>query len=492
MKTNSVKHTIEFTTNIPGSKVSTLDPKNISYSDLFTKSINMDSTMYIDNATPIDDFGSMNREEIKNTLFNKTKYHKFIKGKQGIPIKDNNKDDIILDNNKDDIIFSYLTNIFTTYPKSNNIKQTENLKKNIKNGLKFDIPFKNDTYTYLHINGTYYTISRVIFRNNSIDKLENKKFFELYDDYTAWKRSTQIQRKTALNASENGLTKRLEIIQSTIKEKINIKGENKELITYLESVSKIKHDYAKSKKTSSYTSERIDNMLEAFNVINKTIHTDIGDLTAVSKLVEAVHDVDSGWSSLNTDATLFRNFRLRRELFVNFKKLLDQHVKKMTLYDDVNKDQYTDMYKDPNNFKGESMYKPFIDLNVYVSTHYEIYGTHTLPSIKNDIQNRVYVPIVKEEDANHYEKINLHFDLIKGKITDDNKGKIGCEYSDINLAARFDKLIGAVDDDPSLFEYLPLHEAVSNTGKPKQKTKGGQRKTKNNINLKNKTRRNKK
>ena len=507
---NSVKHTIEFTTNVPGSKVSVLDPKNITYSDLFTKSGKMDTTIYIDSTMFIDDFGSMTREEVKHTLFNKTKYHNFVKGKQGVLINNDNKDDLII---------SYLTNIFTTYPKTHNVKQTKNLKKKINHGLKVNLPFKNDVYTYLNVNGTDYTISRVIFRNFSGDKRENKKFFELYEDYIAWRHShSKIEnRKMAEATSANILTKHLESIQKSIrKDPITItikttknnettkKDETetsyvkKELIAYLEYVSKIKHDYGKSSTSSSNTSERIDNMLEAFNTINNfdiTTSSDIGNLLSVSKLIEAVHDVDSGWSSLNTDATLFRNFRINRELFSNFKKLLDQHIKKLTLSYDVKQNQYTDKYKDPNNFKGESMYKPFIDLNVHVSTHYEIYGTHNYDGsggVFYNIKNHVYVPIVKAEGANYNEKLNLHFDLIKGKITDDNKGNIGCEYSDANLANRFDKLIGVIDDDPSSFDNLPLHEAVTKTEKPKQKPKGGKRKTKSKVNPKNKTRRSKK
>ena len=510
---NSVKHTIEYTTNIPGSKVSILDPNNITYSDLFVKPIQMNSIIYIHSAKHIDDFSAMNKEEIKNILFNKQKYDKFTENKLGKPINDNNKDDLI---------FSYLTNIFTTYPKSNNIKQTTELTRNIKHGLKFDMPFKNNVYTYLNINGTYYTISRVIFRNDSSEKSENKKLLELYEDYKVWKHAKKGTRQAAIKASVNELEKRLKIIQQLLKEQIpikkktaiqsNDKTEDKDLIDYLTMVSDEKMTYATKESRTSNTSKRIDNMLEAFNVINDYVINDLGKdkltpdievLEKVLKLVEASHDVDDGWAKLNIDATLFRKFRLNRSIFTDFKKLLDQHVMKLTLSRDVDEGQYTDMYKDSKNYKGESIYKPFTDLNAHLSTHYEIYGTHnyenthkyqdTSGGIIDDIKNKVYVPIVNKKEANNNEKINIHLDLIKGKITDDNKGNMGCEYSDANLAERFDKLIGAVEPETTDWNYLPLYDAVTKTEKPTQKSKGGKRKTtKNNTNPKSKTRRNKK
>jgi hypothetical protein len=150
--------TIIFTTNIPGDKEHILDPTNISYSDEPDSKITRTTNKlyyYNDKIINPNDLSNKSRPSILNILFNKTRFENLVQTNFDDP--GGLKDDEIITSN----IMTYIENIFTTFPKNYNIKNINNV--NNKSGLKFSLPYSNIPYTYLKVNGTEHTVSRVVY-----------------------------------------------------------------------------------------------------------------------------------------------------------------------------------------------------------------------------------------------------------------------------------------------------------------------------------------
>ena len=126
--------TIIFKTNIPGDKEHTLDPTIISYSDnpdlKITKTTNK-LYYYNDKIINPSFFTNLKRQNILNILFNKNRFEKFAHAH--FNASDDLQPDQIITKNA----LSYIENIFTTFPKSYNIKQISNANK--PGGLKLSI-----------------------------------------------------------------------------------------------------------------------------------------------------------------------------------------------------------------------------------------------------------------------------------------------------------------------------------------------------------------
>lgn len=180
--------TIVFTTNIPGDKEHTLDPTNISYSnfpDINITNIAKKIYFHSDKLLNSNFFRNKTRPDIISILFNKNRFEK-ITGDIFDVSGGLSKDTIITTN-----ILKYIEHIFTTFPKSNNIKNINNI--NNSGGLKLSIPFTTIPYTYLKVNGTEHTVSRVVYYD---DKQKDKISLEIINDYNEfdkWYRETNIE-----------------------------------------------------------------------------------------------------------------------------------------------------------------------------------------------------------------------------------------------------------------------------------------------------------
>jgi hypothetical protein len=172
--------TIIFTTNIPGDKEYTLDPNNISYSDnpdlKITRTTNKFYS-YNDKIINPSFFKGKTRSSILSILFNKNRFEQF--AYPHFENSDNDKKENITKN-----ALSYIENIFTTFPKSYNIKQIANVNK--PGGLKLSIPFTSIPYTYLKVNGTDHTVSRVVYYDDTAKDDISVEILNDLNEFSNW------------------------------------------------------------------------------------------------------------------------------------------------------------------------------------------------------------------------------------------------------------------------------------------------------------------
>ena len=111
-----------------------------------------------------------------NVLFNKNRFEQILQ-KEFDASGGLNSDEIIKTN-----IMTYIEHIFTTFPKNYNIKNINNLNKS--SGLKFSLPYATIPYTYLNIDGTPHTVSRVVYYDKQNDSIS----LELINDYNEFEK----------------------------------------------------------------------------------------------------------------------------------------------------------------------------------------------------------------------------------------------------------------------------------------------------------------
>jgi len=172
--------TIIFTTNIPGDKEYTLDPTNISYSDEPDSKITKTTKkLYYHNDAIIKPnyLTNLTRSNVLNVLFNKNRFEQILQ-KEFDASGGLNSDEIIKTN-----IMTYIEHIFTTFPKNYNIKNINNLNKS--SGIKFSLPYATVPYTYLNIDGTPHTVSRVVYYD---DKQKDSISLEIINDYNEFEK----------------------------------------------------------------------------------------------------------------------------------------------------------------------------------------------------------------------------------------------------------------------------------------------------------------
>jgi len=172
--------TIIFTTNIPGDKEYTLDPTNISYSDEPDSKITKTTKkLYYHNDAIIKPnyLTNLTRSNVLNVLFNKNRFEQILQ-KEFDASGGLNSDEIIKTN-----IMTYIEHIFTTFPKNYNIKNINNLNKS--SGIKFSLPYATIPYTYLNIDGTPHTVSRVVYYD---DKQKDSISLEIINDYNEFEK----------------------------------------------------------------------------------------------------------------------------------------------------------------------------------------------------------------------------------------------------------------------------------------------------------------
>lgn len=178
--------TIIFTTNIPGDKEYTLNPTNISYSDEpDSKITHTTNKIYFFNDKVINNkfFSNLKKTNILSIIFNKKRFDKlaFAKDdKENSPQLDERE--IITSN-----IMSYIENIFTTFPKSYNIKNINNMNNmNNMGSLKFSLPYSSIPYTYLNVDGTDHTVSRVVYYDDKQNDRISLEIINYYNEFDKW------------------------------------------------------------------------------------------------------------------------------------------------------------------------------------------------------------------------------------------------------------------------------------------------------------------
>jgi len=173
--------TIIFTTNIPGDKEYTLDPTNISYSDEPDSKITKTTKkLYYHNDAIIKPnyLTNLTRSNVLNVLFNKNRFEQILQ-KEFDASDGLNSDEIIKTN-----IMTYIEHIFTTFPKNYNIKNINNLNKS--SGIKFSLPYATIPYTYLNIDGTPHTVSRVVYYDDNQKDSISLEIINDYNEFDKW------------------------------------------------------------------------------------------------------------------------------------------------------------------------------------------------------------------------------------------------------------------------------------------------------------------
>ena len=186
--------TIVFTTNIPGDKEYTLDPTNISYSDEPDSKITKTTKkLYYHNDAIIKPnyLTNLTRSNVLNVLFNKNRFEQILQ-KEFDASGGLNSDEIIKTN-----IMTYIEHIFTTFPKNYNIKNINNSNKS--SGIKFSLPYATIPYTYLKIDGTPHTVSRVVYYD---DKQKDSISLEIINDYNEFEKWYPNQTKLKKNFAD--------------------------------------------------------------------------------------------------------------------------------------------------------------------------------------------------------------------------------------------------------------------------------------------------
>jgi len=304
-KKQSSLGTIVFTTNIPGDKEHTLDPTIISYSDnpdlKITKTTNKFYS-YNDKIINPSFFTGKTRSNILNILFNKNRFEKF-----AYPHFDasNNQEVINQEVINQEVItknaLSYIENIFTTFPKSYNIKQIANANK--PGGLKLSIPFTSIPYTYLKVNGMDHTVSRVIYYDDMAKNdisVEILNDFNEFDNWVTGKNTDKVFKEPLVKNFEKLFDKNM-----TKTNLINTFGEGNGTRTFDKEITALEEEIRKK-------DEDIDRLNKEIKIIEYNLELP-NDTWIKSKVNNKYDDIKNWFEEYfkkNDKGTLLTNFVL--------------------------------------------------------------------------------------------------------------------------------------------------------------------------------------
>lgn len=426
---------IVFTTNIPGSKEQTLNPKNISYSDNpDLKLTNTTSKIYFYSFKIINSeyLAGQSRSNLLNILFNKNRFEK-------IP-DEHFEDTELLDTaqTRDQIVTSnittYIERIFTTFPKSYNIKR--NTAKDNRGGLNFTLPFVDIPYTYLNVDGAAHTVSRVVYYDDNKD-ITARNILKDYDEFLKW-----YTEKNRSHVFIDQLIKDFEKLFDT--ESSKALSENI-----------VKMDANNNKRTSFETAIKTsyDELLGYKNTL-----VEIAD---EAETIDKAQIIDKAYTVSRTFSDQIKETKkkaLSRQLIPSHKandilKLLTLFQTHYEIYANLKNQMYnTDMLK--SKYDRYSRYNEYIRFLRKIKSVYEYKDDFELSNLEEMIGSGV----LKKQGNNSgfdNESIRLHIDLIKGKVNNENITQIECEYKDNDLVDRWNKLDLIIDSDD--IEYLPYH-----------------------------------
>lgn len=468
----------KFTTNIPGEeKEHTLDPKHLYYSDelnIKLKKTESKVTYWVDYLLNGDSLQFNNKAEVLNTLFNKKQFGNIPKSSFFFDKKSSIHENA----------FVYISNIFNTYPKSNNIKRVSKMSE--KHGPKFDPPFSGVPYNYIKINGSPYTVSRVILIDNDREDKTNKNILEEYKKFTDWKETISSKGSLLKKEMEKEIKRVLDDSRKDNLKTLFFEGKIDEMLGQIRLAIDGRRN---SGRTDIYKN------LEIFEKDIEGINKEILDL---SQNVINIDNIDDNYTKLNTIYTIMIELdlshvsrALSKKLFSSYKfknviKVLKRFIDHYRIYDALNKERY-----DPDlidiNIKNIPHFAPYIEFLRKIKKLYNP-SEFDLKKLEKKI-NKKELTEVKDNIDFENEVVNLHIDLIKGEVNDENSKMVGCDYKDNDLVTRWDELMDIKYSDDA---YTPLPFYNINEDKKKGKAKTGGKYTRKRKNRSKRYTRNKK
>ena len=190
---------IEYYTNIPNDKVHNLNFKDIQYSNEQNNSGSSQDKLYYSKSKYVNLETISSKNDVKTILTNEKKFKNFIKNNYKTD-KDKDKDK---DKDMKRIYMDYISSLFTTFPKTDNIKSITNIQNGTSRGLKIDNPFDSNIFTYLNVNGTPHTVSRVVIYDDNKKDKTNKPILDEYEKYTKWHNNAENKKIIEDSMSKN-------------------------------------------------------------------------------------------------------------------------------------------------------------------------------------------------------------------------------------------------------------------------------------------------
>jgi hypothetical protein len=470
---------IDYYTNIPNDKVHNLKFKDIQYSNESNNSGSSQDKVYYSKSRYANLESVSNKNDIKKILSNEKKFKLFIKNNY-TAIKKTSND---IDSNR--IYMDYISSLFTTFPKTDNIKSIKNMQEGTSRGLKMDNPFASNIFTYLNVNGTPHTVSRVVIYDDNKKDKANKTIIDEYAKYKKWR-----SNETNKNIVDNGMINKInELITDKSKiynlHKLFLEKEKEEgkettkidkIILMLDTLIQKKEPKGKkpdSDKSKVYSDiylelknirndmNDIKNLLAIFdNVDLKSDETKSKISGYLKKIYDIIRDINISKTSPIIDKKL-----LSSQKITNLKTLLQSFVEHAEIYETY-KDETYDKSILKYDMSERKELKPFIKFIKMIQDKYNPNISFELKDLEDKLKDGTLYDISRD-DSFDSASLRIHIDLIKGKVNAENKNDVICYFNDNDLKERWDKLMNEQVFEEEL-EYLPYFD-IDSKNKPDKK-----------------------
>ena len=461
------KFSIDYYTNIPNGKEHRLTYKDIQYNDVPNNSGSSNDKFYYSNNKSINLESVHNKNDIKNILSNEKKFKSFL--------KDNYTENATKDNMKQ-IYLNYISVLFTTFPKPNNIKLITEMSKS--HGIKVDNPFASNTYTYLNVNGTPHTVSRVIIYDDKKEDKINKTVLDEYENYKKWMSNTNTEKvvragiknkikellsdnikkyniyrlflkETTIEKTETNITHIVNMIEGLKKKKKRKETPSVGQTDIFLELESIYNDFTRIKDIIE-TNENIKN----FNNTNEPIILDNSKIIVVIPLLKEIYEIINDLN-ISKSSSIIDKKLLSTQKITELKKLLKDFVEYAEIYEVYQSKKYDNNILN-YDISGSKELKPFVKFLKMIRDKYNPNITFDLDKFE-DMLNEGELYDVSKDETFDSDSIKIHIDLIKGKVNDENYKNVMCYYNDNDLKDRWDKLMSIKLDDEK-FEYLPYFD----------------------------------
>ena len=490
---------IEYYTNIPNDKVHNLNFKDIQYSNEPNNSGSSQDKLYYSKSKYVNLETISGKNDVKTILTNEKKFKKFI--------ENNYKTDKDKDIDMKRIYMDYISSLFTTFPKTDNIKSITNIQKGTSRGLKIDNPFASNIFTYLNVNGTPHTVSRVVIYDDNKKDKTNKPILDEYAKFKKWRNSTKnvknindgmsknmfelINPKSKnynlynLFLKKNNIDEIIKMLDNLIKAKRDSETKN-ELIGVNSDMKTIKVkllDLTKLIKGEDAVEIKYDEFKLNYNAFKEIILKTKTDFSSqVKDIYEIVRDINITKSASSFDKKLLSSQKL-----TELKSLLKSFVEYAETYNLYEKEEFDKSILKYDISQSKEL-KPFIKFIKMLDDKYKPNSTFELSKLQEYLDDGTLYDISRDESFDSA-SLRIHIDLIKGKVNAENQNDGVCHFNDNDLKERWDKLMTVQVSDEEL-EYLPYfdidtHNKPDNKNDKSQKEetpdkdkKGGKTKTK--------------
>lgn len=501
---------IEYYTNIPNDKVHNLNLKDIQYSNEPNNSGSSQDKLYYSKSKYVNLETISSKNDVKTILTNEKKFKIFIKNNY----KEKNKTDNDKDIDMKRIYMDYISSLFTTFPKTDNIKSITNMQNGTSRGLKIDNPFDSNIFTYLNVNGTPHTVSRVVIYDDNKKDKTNKPILDEYEKYTKWHNNATNKKiiedsmsknmfelinpksknynlynlflkKSSIeksNSADNVDKINIEHILTMLKELIEKRqGKETEILGELNSINQdiieIKNNLNSMPLNEILKIYESKNNFIKFTEFIKIEGNNTKFLSVVKNIYEIIRDINTTKSS-----PLFKKKILSPQKISDLKSILKQFVEyaeTYELYDEENFDNSILKYDTSRN----NELKPFVKFIKMIDDKYKPNFKFKLSELQKYLDEGTLYDISRDESFDSV-SLRIHIDLIKGKVNAENQNDVICYFNDNDLKERWDKLMTLKVSHEEL-EYLPYFDIDPHNNKsnkkeetPDKDKKGGKTKTK--------------